>query len=162
MVELRDAVIAADKSGKGVEQAIEDLNSHIFKHMNTTTIRPIELVNTYNRQAQAIIKAASKKSSRDVYKEAAASCEQRGVPLTSIAECTAQYALSNNKDVSPKEVELPDKNLFIYSFVSPRWTPDLAGWSVLITAVITIILVVRLVEYIVIRFVVRRRLKRGF
>lgn len=162
MVELREAVIAADKSGKGVKKSIENLNRHIFRHMNTTTVRPVELVNTYNREAQAIIKAASKDKSNDVYKQAAASCEQRGVPLTSIAECAAQYALSHSKSVTPEKITLPDKNLFIYSFVSPRWTPDLAGWSLLITGVIVVWLLIRFIEYIAIRLVVRKHLKRGF
>lgn len=162
MVELRNNVIAADKKGKGVKEAIEALNTHIFKHMNTTTVRPVELVNTYNREAQAIITAASKSSSNNVYQKAAAACEQRGVPLTSVAECAAQYALSHSKDVSPQKVVLPDKDLFIYSFVSPRWTPDLAGWSVLITAVILLWFLVRLIEYIAIRFIVRKHLKHQF
>lgn len=159
MVELRDAVGDADKSGKNLEQAIENLNAHIFTHMNTTTVRPIELVNTYNRQAEAAIRAANSSSKKDVYKEAAAACEQRGVPLTSIAQCAAEYATQNSPDVGPQKIQLPDKNLFTYSFVSPRWTPDLAGWSVLFTVVILVWLIARLGEYILIRLTVRKRLR---
>lgn len=159
MVELRDAVIVADKTGKNLDQAIENLNTHIFNHMNTTTVRPIELVNTYNRQAEAAIRAANTSSGKDVYKEAAAACEQRGVPLTSIAQCAAEYAAKNSPNVNPQKIQLPDKNLFTYSFVSPRWTPDLAGWSVLFTVVILIWLLARFVEYILVRITVRKRLR---
>jgi hypothetical protein len=127
--------------------------------MNTTTIRPVELVNAYNRQAERIITAANKSSSKDVYKEAAAACEQRGIPLTSVAQCAADYAAKNSPDVGPKKIILPDKNLFTYSFASPRWTPDLAGLSVLLTVVTGVWLIFRAVEYILVRIVIRRRLK---
>ncbi len=162
MVELREAVISADKTGKNLQESIEALNSHIFTHMNTTTIRPIELVNTYNRQAQAVIKAASSTNSKDVYKQAAKVCEQRGIPLTSIAQCAADYATKNSPNLGPKKIVLPDKNLFIYSFVSPKWTPDLAGLSLLFMAFVTIWLVARLIEYILVRLTVRHRLKNKF
>jgi len=159
MVELREQVIAADKTGKNLDEAIKNLNAHIFNHMNTTTVRPIELVNTYNRQAEAAIRAANTSSNKDVYKEAAAACEQRGVPLTSIAQCAAEYAARNSPDVGPQKIQLPDKNLFTYSFVSPRWTPDLAGWSVFFTVVVLIWLVARMVEHILVRMTVRKRLR---
>lgn len=161
MVELRNAVVQADKSGEGVTEAIETLNEHIFDHMNTTTIRPIELVNTYNRRAQKIIKEASKSSTRDIYKEAARACEQQGIPLTSIAACAAEYAVKNNPGVGPKKIVLPDKNLFIYSFVSPRWTPDLAGISLVLSVVTGLWLIARLIEFIAVRLVIRRRLKNN-
>lgn len=161
MVELRSAVIAADKTGAGVEEALVALNEHIFSHMNTTTVRPIELVNTYNRQAQVIIEDANKGSGRDVYNEAARACERRGVPLTSIAQCAAEFASKNSPSVGPKKINLPDKNLFIYSFASPLWTPDLAGFFVALTGVLAVWLLVRLFEFITLRLLVRKRLKNG-
>ena len=162
MVELRNIVIAADRTGKGLEGALVALNAHIFRHMNTTTVRPVELVYTYNRQAQAAIQLASGTKSSNTYQKAAAACEQRGIPLTSIAECAAEYALSHSKNSTPQKVALPDKSRFVYSFVSPRWTPDRAGWSILITGVIIVWLLVRLLEFILVRFAVRRQLRKPF
>lgn len=162
MVELREAVIAADKSGKNLSQAIEELNTHIFDHMNTTTVRPVELVYTYNREAQARIEAASKKKGNDIYQIAAKACERQGVPLTSIAQCAAQYALKNGGEVGPQKITLPDKSQFVYSFASPRWTPDAAGISVLLTVVLLLWLLIRLGEFLLTRLLMRRRLKNGF
>ena len=119
MVALREAVVAADKNGADVTGALERLNYHVFHHMNTKIVRPVELVNTYNRQAQAVIEAANKNSGRDVYAEATAACERRGIPLASIAQCAAEYAVTNNPGVGPQQIVLPDKNRFIYSFASP-------------------------------------------
>jgi hypothetical protein len=161
MVGLRTNVIEADKTGKNLSSAIKDLNEHIFRHMNTTTVRPVELVNSYNRQAKKIIEGASKSNNKDIYKKATAACETRGVPLTSIAQCAADYALKNSSKVGPQKIVLPDKSLFIYSFVSPRWTPDLAGLSLLLTVVIAAWLVIRSIEYVIVRLVIRSRLKKG-
>lgn len=162
MVELREAVLTADKVGVNVAPALEALNQHVFDHMNTRIVRPVELVNTYNRQAQAVIEAANKGSGRDIYAEATAACERRGIPLTSIAQCAADYAATNNPGVGPQQIVLPDKNRFVYSFASARWTPDLAGFSVLVTGVTLVWLLGRLVEYVLVRLVIRSRLRRGF
>lgn len=162
MVELRERVVAADKAGVGVSESLQELNEYIFKHMNTQVVRPIELVNTYNRQAQAVIQAAQQGSGRDIYAEGTAACERRGIPLSSIAQCITEYANNNAASVAEQKIELPDKDLFIYSFTSPAWTPDLAGFFVLTTVVMWLWLLMRLVEYSVVRLVVRHRLKNGF
>lgn len=163
MVVLRNKVIAADERGSGVAVALKDLNEHVFSHMNTQIVRPIELVHTYNRQAKAAIRAASEANSgRDIYAEATQVCEQRGVPLTSIAQCAADYATTNSSAVGSKEINLPDKNRFIYTFATPLWTPDAAGISLLITGVLLVWLLLRGTEYILVRLVVRRRLKNNF
>lgn len=130
MVELRNAVIVADEQNGDVKTALQNLNDHVFRHMNTTIVRPIELVHTYNKQARAVIEAANQAGGRDIYAEATAACERRGIPLTSIAQCAANYAAENNPGVGSKQINLPDKNRFIYTFAAPRWTPDFAGFSV--------------------------------
>jgi len=161
MVELRSAVIEADVKGVGVSESIEELNSFIFNHMNTRVVRPIELVNTYNRQAEAVVQAAQKGSGRDIYAEGTAACERRGIPLSSIAQCIAQYASENASAVTAQKITLPDKNRFTYSFVSPVWTPDVAGFFTLSTVVVLAWLLVRIGEFIIVRLVVRHRLKNG-
>lgn len=162
MVSLRNAVVVADEQGGDVAKAIQALNQHVFNHMNTEIVRPIELVNTYNQQARVAIEAANQNSGRDIYAEATNVCERRGVPLASIAQCTAEYAANNNPGVGPNEIKLPDKNRFIHTFASPRWTPDSAGFSLLITGVFLLWLIFRLFEFIIVRLIIRRRLKNNF
>lgn len=162
MVELRSAVIAADEQAGDVAGSLVRLNEHVFKHINTKIVRPIELVGAYSREAQAVIEAATQTSGRDIYAEAAAACERRGIPLTSIAQCAADYAAANNPGVAQKEIVLPDKNRFIYTFVSPRWTPDAAGFSLLATGLIAIWLTGRMGEYLAVRWIIRRRQNRQF
>lgn len=159
MVELRNDVVVADKTGVGLDQALEDLNSYIFKHMNTQVVRPIELVNTYNRRVQAVIQAAQNSNGRDIYAEGTAACERRGIPLSSIAQCIAQYANDNSSGLTSDQIVLPDKNRFIYSYASPLWTPDLAGLFVLLTVASFIWFSARLTEVVIVSLVVRHRLK---
>jgi len=162
MVELRTAVVRADESNKDLALTIERLNHHVFHHMNTQIVRPVELVNTYNRQAQAVIEAANKTSNRDVYAEATAACERRGIPLTSIAQCAADYAVAHNPGVGPRSIVLPDKNRFIYTFASPRWTPDMAGISILLSTIVLVWILARSGEYIAVRLIIRHRLRNNF
>ncbi len=162
MVALREKVIVADKQNGDVASAIADLNADVFHHMNTQIVRPVELVNTYNRRAQAVITAANQQTGTDIYAEATAACERRGIPLTAIAECAAEYALAHNPDLAQKKIILPDKSRFTYTFASPLWTPDLAGFSLLITGVILVWLIARLIEYVLVRLTIRHRLKNGF
>lgn len=162
MDQLRNEVVTADQQGGDVSSALKKLNKHVFSHMNTRIVRPIELVNTYNKQARAVIESANKSSGRDVYAEATSSCERRGIPLSSIAQCAADYAITNNPNPGSTKIELPNKSLFTHTFASPRWTPDLAGISLLITVVIVFWLLFRFIEYILVRLIVRRRLKNSF
>lgn len=162
MVELRNLVLQADERQTDVAGAIKRLNQHVFRHMNTEIVRPIELVNSYNLQAQAVLKKASQGSGRDVYAEATAACERQGVLPTTIAQCAANYALQNNPGIDPAAIKLPEKDQFIYSFAAPLWTPDAAGISLLLTVVTALWLMIRLIEYVGVRLVLRRRLKRDF
>jgi hypothetical protein len=162
MVELRNLVIQADEQGGDVSGALKKLNEHVFHHINTKIVRPIELVHSYNRQAQAAIEAANKGSGRDIYAEATAACERRGIPITSIAQCAAEYALANNPGVGPTKINLPDKNLFKYTFASPKWVPDAAGIMLLITGVVGLWLIARFAEYLAVHMIIRSRLKNDF
>ena len=159
MVELRNQVILADEQNKDVGMALEKLNYQVFHHINTKIVRPVELVYSYNRAAKASIEAANRGSGRDIYLEATTACERRGVPIPSIAQCAADYALANNPGIDPSKVNLPDKNLFKYSFTSPIWVPDAAGIFIVITGVIGLWIFSRIVQYSVVALVIRYRLK---
>jgi hypothetical protein len=162
MVELRNLVLQADEQQGDISGAIKALNEHVFSHMNTEIVRPIELVHSYNLQAQAVLVAASKGSGRDVYAEATAACERQGVAPTTIAQCAANYALQNNPGIDPTAIKLPEKDQFTYSFAAPRWTPDIAGFSLLLTGIILLWFTARLVEYIGVRMLLRHRAKNAF
>lgn len=147
MIELRDQVFQADEAGEGVEGALRDLRAHVHSHMNadltssdTAIHPPIQLQYTYDRlveKEQARVRAAN----QSVYREAEQTCEDRfpaGRLANGRVQCVEQYVLENG--IQAKEIP---KELYQFDFVSPRWSPDLAGWSLLIGFIFGSLLIVR-------------------
>lgn len=133
MTVLRDAVYQADKDNGNVEQALQDLRAHVNQHMNTnlatdagSVYPPIQLKYTYERLVKAEQTRVDTVNSR-VYTEAQQYCERlypgsfSGGPRV---PCIAQYV----KEHGTKAKAVP-ADLYKFSFASPRWSPDLAGWG---------------------------------
>lgn len=138
MIELRQAVYEADERNGNVEKALRELREHVYGHMNTNLSAgpnavhpPIQLKFTYERLLQARQKQASSSNSQ-IYTDAQKECERtipNGVSGGVRLGCIQAYI----KQRSPADVETVPKNLYQFDFVSPRWSPDLAGWSLAVT-----------------------------
>lgn len=127
-------VIKADENNGSVYEKLDDLQKYTFGHLNSDVGQPVQLVNTYNRDAQKVFSAAQDKLSsegqkRDIYLEAQRACEAKRIPITARAQCAADYALANNPNIKQEDlkVTLPDKALYSFTFSSPRWAWDAAG-----------------------------------
>jgi hypothetical protein len=146
MVRLRDQVFAVDKAGGNVEKALKELREHIYAHMNTNLSSgsnvkpPIQLKYTYDRLMQAQNKTVS---TEQIYTDAQKHCEAlypgsfSGGPRV---PCIQQYVASHSQ--APQKT-IPD-SLYKFDFVSPTWTPDLAGWSMLISALFFVLFALRM------------------
>ena len=135
------SVIKADENNGSVYEKLNDLQNYTFSHLNSDVGRPVQLVNTYNRDANKVFSVAQDRldrdgKKRDVYLEAQKICEAKGIPITARAQCAAEYVLANNPDIEQAklEVNLPDKALYSFDFASPRWAWDAAGISLFIGA----------------------------
>ncbi len=165
MVELRDAVVAADANNGDVEKALKDLRNYVGRHMNTnlrsksqfaTNEPPIQLVNAYNKAVrEAQEKAAQANGNTALYAEAEANCTSRGVPLTAIAQCIQDYIAARTNNPNPQVAAKIPKELYTYDFISPKWSPDLAGFSVLTTIGFALLLLERLIVKIRERYLLR-------
>lgn len=128
-------VIKADENNGSVYEKLDDLQKYSFGHLNSGVGRPVQLVNTYNRDANKVFGVAQAKldneggTKKDIYLEAQKACEAKGIPITARAQCAADYALSNNPGIEQGKlaVNLPDKALYSFNFSSPRWAWDAAG-----------------------------------
>ena len=139
MVELREAVYVADRQDGDVEKALNDLRAHVHGHMNTnlasgsSTIKPpIQLKNRYDKLVAAEeenIKAANRKVSEQGERACAQRFPAAGFNAPRVA-CIQEYVSAN----SVKQGEIPD-SLYKFDFISPRWSPDLAGISIVLSAV---------------------------
>lgn len=133
-------VIKADDNNGSVYEKLDDLQKYSFGHLNSGIGRPVQLVNTYNRDAEKVFIVAQSKlnveggEKKDIYLEAQKACEAKGIPITARAQCAADYALANNPGIEQDKlaVSLPDKSLYSFTFSSPRWAWDAAGLCLLI------------------------------
>ena len=132
MVVLRDAVYQADKQGEDVEGAMRNLRQYVFSHMNTSLSSgvnavhpPIQLKYTYER-LQTAQQASLGQNNSALYGQAQQSCEAQGQTATaqSTILCIQNYAAANGIQLAP----IPE-GLYKFDFVSAKWSPDIAGWS---------------------------------
>ena len=148
VLKLRDAVIAADKDNKDVEGALTELRTFMYSHMNTSLSSgpnaikpPIQLKYSYERLVEAEQQRLTVENSK-VYIEAQAECEKRfpkGLSGSGRIPCITDYVASRGVE----QKNIPD-SLYKFDFVSPTWSPDLAGWSMLAAIVSGAFLVLRL------------------
>lgn len=136
MIVLRSAVYAADKNNDNVQGALEHLQAYVTTHMNTnldtgngTVYPPIQLTYTYQRILQAQSETAATDNTQ-LYTEAQTYCQQQdSVDFSgrNRVPCIEQY-------VETHDTQLPTipAALYEFSFASPTWSPDLAGWSLLL------------------------------
>lgn len=135
MIELREAVFVADEQDGDVEDALRTLREHVYAHMNTDLTAgdnavhpPIQLKYRYER----LVLAANAKLSvtnESIYTDAQNHCEATGPGGFSgrnRLDCIKEYVDSHG--VQTQAVHIPDA-LYKFDFVSPTWTPDLAGLS---------------------------------
>lgn len=159
MVKLRDAVYAADKDNGDVSKALTELQRYVTSHMNTdltpgnnSVYPPIQLKYTYERLQEANVASTS---NAQVYSDAQAYCEAQNSTDFSgrnRVPCIQEYVKTHGATVP---TAIPD-SLYKFDFLSPRWSPDLAGW----TSISTIALLVMAVTLLVARRLLTQRQSR--
>jgi hypothetical protein len=150
MVKLRNDVWAADKNNTDVQTPLRNLQVYVTSHMNTdlstgvSIYPPIQLQHTYERLVQAQ-KDQLAQTNTQLYTDAQHYCEQQD-PVDfsghNRVPCIEQYVSSK----SPDAVQLPaiPDSLYKFSFVTPTWSPDLAGWSLVATVLSGLLFIVTL------------------
>lgn len=162
MVDRRDAVIAADKSGDPavIQSRLFDLQRYVANHMNAS-MGTIYLENQYKRDSQRIIDGASSDSNPNgnIYKKAQETCAPRFSSYSqAYLQCTINYLTQYSPADNPtSSVALPKADLYRHSFSSPLWTPDFAGWSVLVCLLIVLLIIGRLVGLLMLKAVLKIR-----
>lgn len=146
MVKLRDQVYAADKNNGDVNGALNSLRSYVFAHMNTslstgTNIKPpIQLKYTYQRLYDAQYNDLQAANQR-IYDAAKAACPGAADAYDAARiACVQNYAV--NHGVSGANINIP-AGLYEFDFVSPTWSPDLAGWTLALSIIFLIAFIVK-------------------
>ena len=155
MIQLRNAVYEADEQNGDVEKALYELRSYVYSHMNTNlaggenpVYPPIQLKYTYQRLVEAEQKRLSDAGSK-IYSEAQAECERRfpdsfsgGPRIPCIQEYVTQHGV--------KPQQIPD-GMYKFNFASPTWSPDTAGWTMLLAGLFGILAALRIAAGILAR-----------
>lgn len=145
-LKLRDELLAVDKNDGDVEAALKKLRTYTYGHMNAGlssdngVYPPIQLKYRYERLL-AEAKATSKPQPRNDQQIAADAAAHCGVAIGVRNACVQAY---QEKQVTRQQpaTTIPDA-LYKFDFVSPAWSPDLAGWSLVATLLIGLVLLVR-------------------
>jgi hypothetical protein len=139
MITLRQAVYTADKNNTDINQPLKELQNYVTTHMNTNLSSgpnapypPVQLKYTYERLVAANGSAVTA-ANNQIYTEAQKACEQQNSADFSgrnRVPCIEQYVKSHNAAMPP----VISDSLYKFSFLSPTWSPDLAGWSLVVAA----------------------------
>jgi len=149
-----DTLIAVDQAGGDVETALNDLRSYIYGHMNTqigsdTGIRPpIQLQGTYERLVAERERDAGQ-TNEELYQLAQNDCELRnpnGFSGSNRLDCIAAYVDQNG--VQDGVDIVVEDDLFKFDFAPPRWSADLAGFSILFSILFGILTLIDFILYL--------------
>lgn len=115
----------------------------------------IYLEHQYNRDSQEIINAASglENPEGNIYKKAQEVCAPKFTSYSqAYLQCTVDYLAQYGPADSPAStVALPKADAYRHSFASPLWSPDFAGFSVLICLLIVLVIIGRFLGLVVLR-----------
>jgi hypothetical protein len=139
MIKLRNDVYAADKADGDVDAALNKLRTYVYGHMNTdlstgiSVKPPVQLQYTYERLVSEAEKSANKAS---LYTEAENYCQALIPASVSVSgrgriSCVQDYIMSHGGS-APASIPV---SLYEFDFISPSWSPDLAGWSLIATII---------------------------
>lgn len=164
MVERLKAVTSSDMAAASEETAsrLYDLQRYAAAHMNADTGQ-FDLVGQYQRDYEAAIARASETntSSQSITAKADAICKPRfsGWSLAYVQCVRDELDKFGSSENLQSDVELPNAALYRHSFVSPLWSPDFAGWSVLICLFIALVILLRLIALVILRLLLNSRYK---
>jgi hypothetical protein len=163
MVQLRDAVYSADQGNGNVNLALQNLRNYVYAHMNTDLAAgpnavhpPIQLKYTYDRLVAAE-NARVQAANTHLYTNAQSYCQAlipNGFSGRYREACINSYVKTHGATVQT----IP-KNLYEFDFVAARWSPDLAGWSIVVTVLFVLLALAFWLSDGLIRLGLKRRAK---
>ena len=161
MIERRTAVANADKQGDQelIKARLFDLQRYSAAHMNADS-GVIYLQEQYARDTQASIEAASARDSggENINTKADRTCKaQFGGYSQAYVQCfAAELAKYPSGSNAPEKANLPSPSLYRHEFTSPAWSPDFAGFSLIICGLILVLIVARLFSLLLLRALLHR------
>lgn len=180
MVELRDAVLAADAADndEAIQSTLKELQEYVFSHVIVNVVEsngvqsvvfgtgPFYLEHQYLRAANAAIERAESElvddsnPHGDIYAAVLAICRPQALANgwswnhPSYLNCwtseLAKYPASDNFEAN-LTAKIPSTELYRHNYASPIWAPSWAGWAMLACAIILLIVVIRILIWCILK-----------
>lgn len=168
MARRLEALQGADQAGDEalMQERLVDLQVYVSKHMNTST-GAFFLENQYKHDSEGAIERAKQASLHNphgnIYKKASDVCDPHYIWYSSpYFQCImTELAKYPAAEIGSTEVKLPVPELYRHDFVSPAWTPDFAGFAVIIWFILVITIIVRTISKTILILILKRT-KSGF
>ena len=149
MNRLREAVFEADRLGKSdaeVERALQLLRKHVINHMNSdlggqeaeSQAHPIQLPYKYYRDTLKVwyghIKRIETNDKQNInlseaLNEARVACGASDLLISERLQCLVEQTASVTGMPDPPQLPV---EFYVFTFDSPSWSPDAAGWSLMV------------------------------
>lgn len=143
MITLRNLVLQADEQNKNVPVVLTNLRNYIALHMNTGMgEQGIYLEHSYRRSYDVAVQQAASNgtASSTIYQNADKACKAQfneDGEFLSYAQCLSDKIAASGAPT----ISTPSADLYRFNFVSPAWSPDTAGFTLLIATFIGLLLV---------------------
>lgn len=165
MEQRRAAVLQADQVGdqNAIKARLYDLQRFVTAHMNTN-MGTIYLENQYKRDSQAALSSASSDDNPNgnIFLKAQKVCAPKYADLghysLAYQQCVIDQLNSYPSGATlTNTLALPKADAYSHSFVSPLWSPDFAGFSVLACVLILLMIIGRFVGLLILRIILKIR-----
>lgn len=180
MVERRDAVLEADKSGddEAILESLEELQRYTLTHIVVNVVEqngvemltfgtgPFYLENQYVKKAmeelaraEASLVGAGENPNGNVFKKAADVCDALGKQygwgyskpyIDCMTSELAKYPAMDEIE-DYTEAMIPPTALYRQEFASPIWYPTWAGVLIVVCLIITVVIIIRFFIFIVLK-----------
>jgi hypothetical protein len=146
-IKLRNQLTTVDQRDGDVSLALNNLRKYIYSHMNTNLASgpdsiypPIQLKYTYQRLLSAE-QGSVNATNAQVYTDAENYCQEiipTGFSGRGRVPCIENYVTTNGV-----KIQAIPAALYEFDFISPFWSPDLAGWSLIVSVIFLVLFIVR-------------------
>ena len=159
MIQRRTAVLNADKAGDAnVTQArLYDLQRYTASHMNADT-GGVYLEHQYKRDTEKAVKESiGNVPDGNISQKVDKICQQRFPGYSfQYTQCFKAEAEKYPSAPTDDQIKYPNTALYKNEFLSPIWSPDFAGFSLLACAFIILLIGLRLLGLGLLRILLRR------
>lgn len=150
MIQRREAVLAADRSGdrEALQNRLYDLQRYSAAHMNAST-GGFYLEESYHSDVEEYYarSSADDNPNGNIFVKAQEVCAPRfsGWSMAYVQCVTQELEKYPSAANFEQAGTMPRSETYRHSFASPLWSPDFAGFSVLVTLLVALVIVVRLI-----------------